>query len=105
MLLNDQPGMVVIGLSDRLNDLLIQMKGFVPDVLLLDSISSKQSIANLLTDLNQLDHRPRSIVFSASLEDIEANKGAGADYFILKNAPPDELLPILNDLWLSILPH
>jgi DNA-binding NarL/FixJ family response regulator len=93
---------MVVGISDRPKGLLNQLKGSEPDVLLLDWVSSSlQSIAELLGNLCNLEHRPKTIVFSTRAEDGEAYITAGADYFITKDAPPDELLPILNDIRLS----
>lgn len=98
MFLDDTPGVTVVGISDRLKGLLNQLKGSEPDVLLLDWVSPLQSIADLLGNLCILEHRPKTIVFSTRAEDGEAIMAAGADYLITKDAPPDELIPILNDL-------
>jgi DNA-binding NarL/FixJ family response regulator len=101
MFLDDTPGVTVVGISDRLKGLLSQLKGSEPDVLLLDWVSPLQSIADLFGNLCNLEHRPKTIVFSTRAEDAEAIIAAGADYFISKDAPPDELIPILNDLRLA----
>ena len=101
MFLDDEPGMAVVGLSDRLTGLLTQLEGAEPDVLLLDWASSVQSMADLLIGLHTLERRPKTIVFSTKPEEKETTLAAGADYFISKAAPPDELLPILNDIRLS----
>jgi len=93
--------MYVIGMSDRLPGLMSQLEGSQPDVLLLDWELSTQSMPGLLTDLNCLEQRPKTIVLAANPEDKAMILTAGADYSITKNAPPDELLPILNDIRLS----
>ena len=101
LFLEKEPGMAVVGISDRLTGLLAQLEGSEPDVLLLDRVSPLKSLATLMTQLCNLVRRPKTIVFSSRPEEKEAIIAAGADYFIPKDAPPDDLLPILNDIRLS----
>jgi DNA-binding response OmpR family regulator len=93
--------MTTVGLSDRLPGLITQLEGAEPDVLLLDWVTSFQSMSDLMRDLSMLKHRPKIIVFSIRPEDKERVITAGGDYFISKAFPPDELLPILNEIQLS----
>ena len=102
MFLDKEPGIGVVGLSDRLTGLLRQLEGSEPDVLLLDWKSPVQSLAATLGAFCKLERRPKTVVFSTRPEDEGAIKAAGADYFISKDAPPDELLPILDDIRLSV---
>lgn len=101
LLLDHQPGMFVVGISDRLTGLLAQLKASEPDVLLLDWELPVQKMADLLTDMQDLELPPKTIILSISPREKETIMAAGADYFITKDAPPDELLPILNDIRLS----
>ena len=101
MFVDHEPGMVAVGLADRLTSLLAQLEGSEPDVLLLDWTLPDQSMADLIRDLYKLERRPKIIVFSNRPKDKEMLMAAGADYFICKDSPPDELLPILNDIRLS----
>lgn len=103
--LDHQPDMAVVGMSDRLKGLLSQLKGSEPDVLILDWVSPVHLIADLLTDLCLLKRPPKTVVFATCDEDADAIMAAGADYFICKDAPPDELIPILNDIRLSTNQH
>lgn len=98
LLLHQEPGIVVVGLSDRLAGILAQLEGAQPDVLLLDWELSDQSMMPLLTDIHDFEFQPKIIIFSAKLNEKEKIMAAGADFFICKDAPPDELLPILNTL-------
>lgn len=102
MFLDDRSGMSVIGFTDRLSSLLAQLKGSEADVLLLDCTSPVKSIPKLLGDLQDIERRPTTIAFSTRPQEKEAIMNAGADYFIAKDSPPDDLLPILNDIRLSI---
>lgn len=101
LLLDHQPGMFVVGISDRLSGLISQVKASDPDVLLLDWDLPVQSIVSLFSNLQILEHPPKTVVLTTDQQKKEALLAAGADYFINKRAPPDELVPILNDIRLS----
>jgi DNA-binding NarL/FixJ family response regulator len=101
LFLEQEHGMDVVGMSDRLPGLLSQLEGSQPDVLLLDWELSAQPMVDLLTKLHNLESRPEAIILSARLNEKERIMAAGADYFIPKVAPPDELLPILKRIRLS----
>jgi DNA-binding NarL/FixJ family response regulator len=98
MLLDNEPGMVVAGISDRLQGLPAQVEASQPDVLILERNEPLPQIMELITNIHNLAH-PLVIVYLSSREQQqEPIMAAGADYFVLKNAPPDELLTILNNL-------
>lgn len=101
MFVDKEEGMAVVGLSDRLSGLLTQLRGSEPDALLLDLDMPSAWKANLLRDLHTINHRPMIVVFTNRPEEKESILQAGADYLIAKDAPPDELVPILNDIRLS----
>jgi DNA-binding NarL/FixJ family response regulator len=101
MFVDKEEGMAVVGLSDRLSGLLTQLRGSEPDALLLDLDMPSALKANLLRDLHTINHRPMIVVFTNRAEEKESIMQAGADYLIAKDAPPDELVPILNDIRLS----
>jgi len=101
MFVDKEEGMAVVGLSDRLSGLLTQLRGSEPDALLLDLDMPSALKANLLRDLHTINHRPMIVVFTNRPEEKESILQAGADYLIAKDAPPDELVPILNDIRLS----
>lgn len=102
MFLDNHPGITVVGISDRLKGLLSQLEGSEPDVLLLDWVSPIWPMVDLLGDLRELEYQPRVVVFSIRSEEKETILAAGADYVIVKDAPPDELIPILNEIRSSI---
>jgi DNA-binding NarL/FixJ family response regulator len=101
LLVEQEPGNVVVGISDRLAGLLAQLEGSEPDVLLLDLDLPLQSTADLLAEMQALERRPETIVFSARPREKGALVAAGARQVITKDAPPDELLPMLSDIRLS----
>jgi DNA-binding NarL/FixJ family response regulator len=101
LLLDHQPGMVVVGLSDRLLGLFSQMEGAQPDVLLLDWDLSEDKMADFFANIRILERRPQVIVLSTNPQNNEAIRATGADFIICKNAPLDELIPVLNDIGMS----
>lgn len=96
LLLDEQSGMKVVGITDGLPELLPQLEATRPDVLLLEWELSDLSLVNLLTELCNPGRPLKIVFFSNESEDEEPAMAAGADRFILKNAPPDALLPILQ---------
>ena len=98
MLVDNQPGMVVSGIADRMDDLAQQLETTEPDVLILEWKLSLESLQNLMAEIHNLDSSPEVIFLSSSPKEREAKMSAGVDYFVVTNAPPDELLQILNDL-------
>jgi DNA-binding NarL/FixJ family response regulator len=101
LLLESEPGMVVIGISDRSKGLLTVVGTSQPEVLLLDDGLANQSTTHLVSDLHHLECRPQVIVLSSKPQTRAATLGAGAEGFISKDVPPDDLLPLLRKMRLS----
>jgi DNA-binding NarL/FixJ family response regulator len=96
LLLDHEPGLAVIGITDRIPNLLSQLWATQPDVLLLEWELPFNEIEDLISDIHNLNRRPMIIYLSGKPEEEEKLIAAGADYFISKDAPPDMLIPILN---------
>ena len=96
LLIDHEPGMTVVGITDRLPNLLSQLWATQPDILLLDWELALADIEELIADIRNLPHRPMITVLSGKPEDEEKIIAAGTDHFILKDAPPDDLLPIIS---------
>ncbi len=103
LFLENDTGLIVVGLSDRISGLLIQLVGSQPDVLILDGELSSPPVKDLLSELSNLEHRPQTIILTSEPEAAELIRGTTADYYISKVAPPDELLPILNHIRISLI--
>ena len=101
MLLESEPGMVVIGMSDRAQGLMTVVGTSKPEAVLLDDGLAKQATTHLVGDLHHLKGQPRIIVLSIDPQTKAATLAAGADGFISKSMPPDELLPLLRSMRLS----
>jgi DNA-binding NarL/FixJ family response regulator len=98
LLVDSQPGMVVSGISDRIDNIAQQLETSQPDVLVLGWELPMESMHDLMDDIHNLDSSPEVIFLSSSPKEREAIMSAGVDYFVVTNAPPDELIQILNDL-------
>ena len=96
--LEDEPGLAVVGFTDRLESLLPQLEASQAEILLLEWQLNERAFIELLTEVHQLPHVHKVVYFLGKPEDRQQVLAAGADYVILKNAPPDELLPILNKI-------
>lgn len=101
MHLDQEPGLIVAGVADRLTGLMSQLEGAQPDVLVLDWDLIVGPAEKLFVDLQNLEYQPEVIVLSRDPQLKEPVLAAGAIFFICKDAPPDTLLPMLNDLRLS----
>lgn len=96
LLLESEPGMVVVGMADRPDNLLIVVGASQPEVLLFDYELAKQNATTLISALRHLDHQPKIVVLSLDPRVKAATATAGADAFIGKNVAPDALLPLLR---------
>jgi DNA-binding NarL/FixJ family response regulator len=77
------------------------LEGAQPDVLVLDWDLIVEPMEKLFGDLHNLEYQPKVIVLSRDPQLKESVLAAGAIFFICKDAPPDTLIPMLNDLRLS----
>jgi DNA-binding NarL/FixJ family response regulator len=104
LLLDQEPGLQVVGEADEAKGLLAQVKATNPDLILLDwelpdlslTNSSMGSGSRLLATLRAHCPGLRVIVLSGQLEARQASLAAGADAFVSKGEPPDRLLATLR---------
>ncbi len=98
ILLQEEPGLVVVGESSDLPSLMAQVAELVPDLVLLDWELPGRPAAAILVAQTTIDYRPMIIVFSARPESEEAVLAAGADAFVSKGDPPEALLSAFRRL-------
>lgn len=96
--LEGEPGLTVVGFTDRLESLLPQLEASQAEILLLEWHLALPTLKEILDNVHKLPLPYKVIYFSGNPEERQQILAAGADYVILKNAPPDELLPILNKI-------
>jgi DNA-binding NarL/FixJ family response regulator len=91
-LLKQEPEQVAVRESTDVSSLTVQVKQFKPDLLLLDWDLPGRPAAALLFALNGLNYHLKVIVLSTRPESEREVLGAGADAFVCKGDPPDQLL-------------
>ena len=99
--LEGEPGLSVAGFTDRLENLVPQLEVSQAKVLLLEWQLSLGTLKDLLDRVHSMPTRHHVIYFSGNPQERQQVLDAGADYVIVKNAPPDELLPILKKIQLQ----
>jgi DNA-binding NarL/FixJ family response regulator len=111
-LLNEEPGISVVGEAIRVEDLLAQAGDIQPDLVLLDwelpgllaaSLSNSaspstvgQAGCRLLNVLHALHSHPKVIALSGRPDVRQEALDAGADAFVSKGDPPERLLATLR---------
>jgi DNA-binding NarL/FixJ family response regulator len=92
MLLKQEPGEAVIAESSDLDSMAVQMREFRPELVLLEWELPGRAAAALLIALSGLEVRPRVIVLSGRSDARKMALALGADSFVYKGDPPDQLL-------------
>lgn len=90
--------MRITGVAVEAHSTLAQVEVTQPDVVLLDWKLPGGSIQDLIADIRGLASRPKIVVLSVNPEDKAPALAAGADGFVGKSEPPDELLEALRSL-------
>ena len=98
VLLNQEPGMAVVGLAVHSRGLFAQVAASQPDVVLLDWRLPDRPAASVLADLRSLERRPQVIVLCVKPEVEQEARAAGADVFVTKTASSDQLVAILRQM-------
>jgi DNA-binding NarL/FixJ family response regulator len=91
-LLKQEPEQVAVRESTDVSSLTVQVKEFKPELVLLDWELPGRPAAALLFSLHGLNYHPKVIVLSTRPESEREALGAGADAFVCKGDPPDQLL-------------
>ncbi len=92
LLLGQEPGEAAVAESSNLEGLAIQIREFKPDLVLLDWELPGRAAAALLFALNGVDFRPKVIILSSRPEARDVALRIGADGFVYKGDPPEQLL-------------
>ena len=98
MYLQQEPGLYVTGMAAEAQGMPAQVEASRPDALLLDSHLPGAPMTELLEEILGLDYPPKVVVLAVNPAVEAPALSAGADAFINKNGPPDELLRVLRSL-------
>ena len=99
LLLEQEPGLSVVGEAAEAEDLLAQVRTECPDLVLLDWELPDQGGAATLAGLRAARPGPVVIALSGRPEARRAALAAGADAFVSKGDPPERLLAAVDDCW------
>lgn len=98
MLLRAQPDMDLVGEATDLVDLLSQIKGTEPDLVILDWDVLGQRIDVLLDLLSLFDSPPTIVGLSVHEESRQAAMDAGVGALAYKGEHPDRLLAMIREI-------
>jgi DNA-binding NarL/FixJ family response regulator len=96
LLLEQQPGLRVVSEAAGAEDMLAQVEATQPDLVLLDWELPGLRTDDRLSALRRLCPRLKVIALSGQLEARRAALTAGADGFVSKGDPPEQLLTTLR---------
>jgi DNA-binding NarL/FixJ family response regulator len=99
-LINNRPGMVLVGQASSAEEGLAQFRKFLPDVTLMDLRLPDKSGIDAIKDIRAEFPEARVIVLTTFEGDVEIQRAleAGARAYILKNMPPKELLDVIEQV-------
>jgi DNA-binding NarL/FixJ family response regulator len=97
LLLEQEPGMSVVGEAVEAGDLLAQVEATQPNLVLLDWELPGLRTDDWLSTLRRLCPRLKVIALSGQPEARRAALATGADAFVSKGDPPERLLAAVND--------
>jgi DNA-binding NarL/FixJ family response regulator len=95
-LLDQQPGICVVGTANTCDALPEQASRLRPDVVLISWELRCKPATELLTALRALDFSPRVVVFSSRVEVEPAALKSGADAFLCVYDPPERFVSVLR---------
>ena len=97
-LLDQQPGIYVVGTANTSDELGEQARTLRPDIVLISWELWRKPATALLRALRALEARPRVIVFSSRMELEQAALKSGADAFLCAYDPPATFLRVLRTI-------
>jgi DNA-binding NarL/FixJ family response regulator len=98
MLLEHRSGMRVVGIAVGSEGLVGQVGAAQPDVVLLDWQIIASAPAHYIKNLHLIESQPQIIVLHVRADTGGEAEAAGADGFVSKDSPPDQLLRTLNEI-------
>jgi DNA-binding response OmpR family regulator len=101
MLVDNQPDMVVSGISDRLDSLAIAIHHSDTEALILAWKLPLQMLEKLVAEIRALQHPPQIIYLSNRPEMEDEVKEIGVDFFVAANAPPDRVVDFLKEIQIA----
>ena len=98
LLLNEQPGVKILGGASDTEGFLALVKSTCPDLALLDWDLPGRPVEEVLDQLKKYKSQPKLIVMGGRHSSREKALEAGADAYVDKGKPPEYLLATLKRL-------
>jgi len=98
LLLREEPGINVIGVASETEGLLALLKTFQPDLILLDWDLPGRALPKILKKMHAAARPPKLVVLGNEEDERETVLESGADAFLLKGEPPEQLLAAIHEL-------
>ncbi len=92
ILLNKEPGVIVVGSASETEGLLALAQSAQPDIVVLDYNLPGSPIEEVLTSLRNLDQHLKLLLLNTSPQPLSSTYQANIDAVISKNDPPELLL-------------
>ena len=98
LLLSEEPGVIIAGSVIDASGLLVLAKNSCPDLVLVDWELPGCPIQSVLSEIQSLPRQPKIIVLGRQSSSKESAHRAGADYYLTKGDPPEQLLGAIRSL-------
>lgn len=98
LLLNEQPGVEIVGTASESDGLLALIHTTHPDMIVTDWRLPGRLMPAIISDASKSESQPRIIILANDSSDCEAALGAGADAAVLKGASPHLLLATFQSI-------
>ena len=92
LMLSEEPAVIIAGATSESEGLLALIKSTQPAIVLLDWRLPGRPPADVLAESCCRPESPYFIILGASAQEKKPAMSAGADAFVVKGAPPDQLL-------------
>jgi DNA-binding NarL/FixJ family response regulator len=92
LLLGEEPGVAVVGSASDTQGLLALIGSIRPDTALVDYDLPDKPIADVLGEIKSDEQAPKIIVLGKDAAQRDAALTSGADAYVLKGDPPEQLL-------------
>ena len=98
LLLDQEPGVNIIGSASETEGLLALIRSAQPDIVILEWDLPGRPMNDLLAAAHRLRHQAKFIVLGKQTQQKEQVLQAGADAFVEKGGPPERLLAAFREL-------
>ena len=98
LLLSEEPGIRIAGSVSDSGGLLALAQSSCPDLVLVDWELPGCPIQSVLSEIQSLPRQPKIIVLGRQSSSKESAHRAGADYYLTKGDPPEQLLGAIRAL-------